>query len=93
MLLLLEGDALHSFPPDLGQGVNSGMTDVGKVLDLMEEVAAIEKEKGSKSAGLSEYERAEIRANLGDDSTPNRLKTAVAELNKDLVLEAAAICR
>ena len=26
--VILMGDALHSFPPDLGQGVNSGLEDV-----------------------------------------------------------------
>ena len=26
--VVLVGDALHSFPPDLGQGVNSGLEDV-----------------------------------------------------------------
>ena len=31
------GDALHSFPPDLGLGVNSGLVDVNRLLDLMEQ--------------------------------------------------------
>uniref|UniRef100_A0A7S1AC20 FAD-binding domain-containing protein n=1 Tax=Noctiluca scintillans TaxID=2966 RepID=A0A7S1AC20_NOCSC len=29
----LLGDSLHSFPPDLGQGVNSGFTDVAALLE------------------------------------------------------------
>jgi hypothetical protein len=32
--VVLLGDALHSFPPDLGQGVNSGLLDVQTLLDL-----------------------------------------------------------
>jgi len=32
--IALLGDALHSFPPDLGQGVNAGLTDVMRLLAL-----------------------------------------------------------
>merc|ERR1712176_538197 len=31
------GDALHCYPPDLGQGLNNGMADVERVLDLMKD--------------------------------------------------------
>lgn len=36
IIVAIMGDALHSFPPDLGQGVNSGMADVNAVLDAMD---------------------------------------------------------
>ena len=31
------GDALHSYPPDLGQGLNYDMTDVDRILDFMKD--------------------------------------------------------
>jgi 2-polyprenyl-6-methoxyphenol hydroxylase-like FAD-dependent oxidoreductase len=36
IVVAIVGDASHSFPPDLGQGVNSGMMDVHAVLDTMD---------------------------------------------------------
>eukprot|EP00392_Amoebophrya_sp_AT5.2_P002394 g2399.t1 len=33
----LLGDSLHAFPPDLGQGVNCGLKDVGHLLDSLDE--------------------------------------------------------
>ena len=38
VVAVILGDALHTFPPDLGQGLNSGMVDVGVALDLMEDL-------------------------------------------------------
>lgn len=32
----LAGDALHAFPPDLGQGVNSGLQDVGALAEWLD---------------------------------------------------------
>lgn len=33
---VLAGDALHAFPPDLGQGVNSGLQDVARLAALLD---------------------------------------------------------
>ena len=35
--LLLLGDALHAFPPDLGQGVNSGLEDVVELNNCLDD--------------------------------------------------------
>lgn len=32
--VVLTGDAAHTFPPDLGQGVNAALEDVGVLVDL-----------------------------------------------------------
>jgi kynurenine 3-monooxygenase len=36
--LVLVGDAIHSYPPDIGQGVNSGLLDVLKLSDMLQDV-------------------------------------------------------
>ena len=35
--ILLLGDALHAFPPDLGQGVNSGLEDVVELNNCLDD--------------------------------------------------------
>lgn len=35
--VVLTGDAAHTFPPDLGQGVNAALEDVGVLVDLLDE--------------------------------------------------------
>ncbi len=64
--MALVGDSLHAFPPDLGQGVNSGLKDVlmlGKHLSKAK--PALAQQRGSLQAGLKGYEdeaTAEARA-------------------------------
>eukprot|EP00307_Rebecca_sp_RCC1486_P011787 CAMPEP_0119434260 /NCGR_PEP_ID=MMETSP1335-20130426/50581_1 /TAXON_ID=259385 /ORGANISM="Chrysoculter rhomboideus, Strain RCC1486" /LENGTH=651 /DNA_ID=CAMNT_0007460115 /DNA_START=6 /DNA_END=1961 /DNA_ORIENTATION=+ len=48
---VLAGDALHAFPPDLGQGVNSGLQDVG-VLDEKLEASGVRFGEGAALPSL-----------------------------------------
>lgn len=51
----LVGDALHAFPPDLGQGVNSGLEDVMVLRDQMLEAG------GDLAEALPSFERTRVR--------------------------------
>jgi kynurenine 3-monooxygenase len=59
-VVMLVGDALHCFPPDLGQGVNAGMVDVNAVLGVM----ATLDEKRNNSASSVESEVASLNAEM-----------------------------
>ena len=48
--IALVGDSAHAFPPDLGQGVNSGLEDVVALYDVLQEG------KGDFSKALPAYE-------------------------------------
>lgn len=50
---VLVGDALHAFPPDLGQGVNSAMEDVMVLRDALDREG---EDKGSLAAVAQNYE-------------------------------------
>eukprot|EP00929_Paragymnodinium_shiwhaense_P038088 TRINITY_DN20190_c0_g1_i1.p1 TRINITY_DN20190_c0_g1~~TRINITY_DN20190_c0_g1_i1.p1 ORF type:complete len:469 (-),score=33.02 TRINITY_DN20190_c0_g1_i1:242-1648(-) len=50
------GDALHSFPPDLGQGVNAGFEDVTALLNLLTEKPSLSDAEALKTI-LSEYDK------------------------------------
>ncbi|AFY52765.1 2-polyprenyl-6-methoxyphenol hydroxylase-like oxidoreductase [Rivularia sp. PCC 7116] len=52
--IVLLGDAIHSFPPDLGQGVNSALEDVCTLNE------ALEKSKNNLSEALPLYESARL---------------------------------
>jgi len=79
--VVLAGDAVHSFPPDLGQGVNSGLHDVfalgqclskGLKLALMREEALVGGEISPSAA--AEYERRrkgdQVAFIIGDNIQP-----------------------
>lgn len=65
--VLIMGDCAHSFPPDIGQGVNAALEDVavlGKLLDHCEEkatlnqiLAAYEKERDGDTSALTRIAR------------------------------------
>ena len=48
--VVLIGDALHSYPPDIGQGVNSGLADVVALGKALEDVnlSIVKKDNPSK---------------------------------------------
>lgn len=50
--VVLIGDAAHAFPPDLGQGVNSGLQDVWT---LVEDLSKLKSEGGSLNQLAEEY--------------------------------------
>lgn len=47
----LAGDALHSFPPDLGLGVNAALQDVDAL------VSSLERNKGDFKGAVEEYSK------------------------------------
>ena len=61
--LVLVGDAMHSYPPDIGQGVNSGLLDVIKLDEMLQDVnlSGSNKEAAKESVllgdALDKYER------------------------------------
>jgi len=53
--VVLVGDALHSYPPDIGQGVNSGLCDVVELGKSLESVnLSIDREDFSKKQTLGD---------------------------------------
>jgi kynurenine 3-monooxygenase len=50
--IVLLGDAAHSFSPDTGQGINSGLSDVVQLKEILEQSGNV-----SLGAALKEYER------------------------------------
>lgn len=61
----LLGDSLHSFPPDLGQGVNAGFSDVSSLLRLWPEVdSRIHQHKALKTYGVQQAIEAEAICRL-----------------------------
>ena len=59
--VILVRDAVHSFPPDLGEGVNCALADVAALDD------ALGNNQGNLEGGLEEFERArlpEVRDNF-----------------------------
>ena len=54
----LLGDAIHAFPPDLGQGVNSALDDVGALVSAMEGEGAVGGDADAKlPAALDRFQR------------------------------------
>ena len=51
--VVLVGDALHSFPPDMGQGINSGLADVVQLGKSLEDVNLSINNNESKSKKTS----------------------------------------
>ena len=49
--MALAGDALHSFPPDLGLGVNAALQDVDAL------VSSVERNKGDFKGAVEEYSK------------------------------------
>ena len=66
VVALILGDALHSFPPDLGQGVNSGLVEVGKILEWIQSTGISSNSKDenipSKISSLNKELVAEAKA-------------------------------
>eukprot|EP00586_Coscinodiscus_wailesii_P016707 CAMPEP_0172503856 /NCGR_PEP_ID=MMETSP1066-20121228/173012_1 /TAXON_ID=671091 /ORGANISM="Coscinodiscus wailesii, Strain CCMP2513" /LENGTH=511 /DNA_ID=CAMNT_0013279771 /DNA_START=90 /DNA_END=1622 /DNA_ORIENTATION=+ len=59
--VILVGDALHSFPPDLGQGVNTALCDVMLLKKCLEDAAAVNSNENKSSLtflpkALEDYE-------------------------------------
>jgi 2-polyprenyl-6-methoxyphenol hydroxylase-like FAD-dependent oxidoreductase len=52
--IVLVGDAVHSFPPDVGEGINCALGDVAALDDAMEN------NKDDLEAALEEYERVRL---------------------------------
>jgi len=53
--VVLVGDALHSYPPDIGQGVNSGLSDVVELGKALENVdLSVEGNKKTKDISLGD---------------------------------------
>ena len=52
--VVLVGDALHSYPPDIGQGVNSGLMDVLQLSKVMENVCLAADKATTKKKTLSD---------------------------------------
>ena len=84
----LVGDSLHSFPPDLGQGVNSGLVDVRTLLERLPLHTSAEggadDDSGSEGPG-SETEKPRLDRTL--------LPSALSAWGEARVEEAEAICR
>ena len=95
--VVLLGDAVHSFPPDLGQGVNSGLHDVfalgqclskGLKLALMREEALEGKISASSSAEEERRRRKgdQVAFIIGDNvqPTPKKVSDKNAEADEQL---------
>lgn len=76
---VLAGDALHAFPPDLGQGVNAGLQDVGAFARSLDAHAVTFSRVGQGEAGA--------------DEPPAGLAEAVRAYGRARAPEAAAITR
>ena len=63
--VVLVGDALHSYPPDIAQGVNSGLMDVVELSKALEDVdLSADKQKTGKktlSDALKAYEKNRLK--------------------------------
>lgn len=68
--VVLVGDALHSYPPDIGQGVNSGLADVVQLGKSLEDVdLSIDKSRSkSKEMMLGDAMKSFEKNRLGEVS-------------------------
>lgn len=72
---VLAGDALHAFPPDLGQGVNAGLQDVGALAACLDAHGVAFGPRGASAppARLAEAARAYGRARAPEAAALTRL--------------------
>ena len=80
----LVGDAVHAFPPDIGQGVNAALKDVMHLADAFDTVDA------DAAAARREGEHAE--ADAGDEAMP-LLRAVLPEYGRTCAPEAEAVAR
>ena len=84
----LVGDALHAFPPDLGQGVNSALKDVGMLGDALRNATRV------PAAAPAESGYSLLRDKLGQDApVGGRLATALSSYEVEATGEAKALVR
>ena len=73
--IVLVGDAVHSFSPDTGQGINAGLMDVVQLKKSLESAAKSTENRSTKLRGilgtaLKEYERVQAPEVSGRVSYP-----------------------
>ena len=73
--VVLVGDAMHHFPPDVGQGVNSALEDVMKLGDELARCGkAVGKEEGGEgSSSLADAVRSYERERRGESKALRRI--------------------
>ena len=89
--VLLLGDALHCFPPDLGQGVNAALLDVlglDAALDAAAAVAA-----GKEQQGQQQQQQQQRGEEQGEGPEGVDLAALAAEFQRRQRPQAEALCR
>eukprot|EP00277_Geminigera_cryophila_P038693 CAMPEP_0173106988 /NCGR_PEP_ID=MMETSP1102-20130122/41456_1 /TAXON_ID=49646 /ORGANISM="Geminigera sp., Strain Caron Lab Isolate" /LENGTH=223 /DNA_ID=CAMNT_0014004385 /DNA_START=168 /DNA_END=840 /DNA_ORIENTATION=- len=81
--VVLLGDALHAFPPDLGQGVNSALKDVSLLGDGLRNATTNSVKEGTTSGGYS----------FGNDNGRDKLGSALRSYEIEATGEATALVR